>query len=484
MLQTETVNKMRDSLVIYRYMALGSDDDCKSAKFHHEWSDLLLKDKTHVVMEAFRQSAKSSYVLRAYPLHCFSFPHKDRDFIVIIKNNATQAKAKLKEIADELKGNPLVSHNLVKIQEDNSQTLSVDVKNECGEIVNVRIEAYGKGASIRGLSNKDRRPKVLILDDIQDLEDARSETVTESDWNWFLSDIVFLGKDSRIFYIANNLGDKCIAERLMEAEFEGLQFKKIRIPQLDGENPTWPERGDTLAAVLRERDDYSRIGKLDIWYQEKMCIAVADENKTFQEADYRYYEWHNKEMLIKTCSLFAGLDPASSTHQESCYRAIGVVGADDKSYRYLFSMKYGRWDSNELINQIFNTVTEFNLRDFYIEKGQIQQILEPILIKEMRIRNIFFNIQPLEHAKIGSKVERINALQPLFKSHSYLFPTESKASWVAEVKAEMSGVTRTEIKSKYIDCVDVMASLEQVVKPPHRRMTNMQPKRYTAKVRI
>ena len=52
----------------------------------------LLHDHSNVVMEAFRQSAKSSYVLRAFPLHCISFPHKDRDFIVIIKNNATQAK--------------------------------------------------------------------------------------------------------------------------------------------------------------------------------------------------------------------------------------------------------------------------------------------------------------------------------------------------------------------------------------------------------
>lgn len=466
-LEQETIDKMRDSLVVYRYIALGSDDDCKSATFHHEWSDLLLHDNTHVVMEAFRQSAKSSYVLRAFPLHCISFPNKDRDFIVIIKNNATQAKAKLKEIADEVKGNPLVGHNLVSIEEDNSQCLSVNVRNEDGEIVNIRIEAYGKGASIRGLSNKDRRPKVLILDDIQDLEDARSETVTESDWNWFLSDIVFLGKDSRIFYIANNLGDKCIAERLMESEFEGIKFKKIRIPQLDGENPTWSERGDTLAGILRERDDYAKIGKLDIWYQEKMCISVADESKTFKEEDFRYYEWQNKERLIKECSLYAGLDPASSTNPEACYRAIGVIGVDQKRYRYLFSMKYGRWDSNEMINQIFNTVTEFSLRDFYIEKGQIQQVLEPILINEMRIRNVFFNIKPLEHAKAGSKVDRINGLQPLFKAHSYLFPPEQFAPFVSEVKAEMAGVTKHEIKSKYIDCVDVLASLEQVAKPPH-----------------
>ena len=92
-------------------------------------------------------------------------------------------------------------------------------------------------------------------------------------------------------------------------------------------------------------------------------------------------------------------------------------------------MNYGRWGSDELINQIFNTVREFSLRDFYIEKGQIQQILEPILINEMRIRNVFFNIKPLEHAKGWEvKVERINALQPLFKSHSYLFPTRDVCS--------------------------------------------------------
>lgn len=466
MLNEEQKQKIKDNLVYFRYVCLSQDTDVKSAPFHHEWSDLLLNQKNHVVMEAFRESGKSSYVLRAFPLHCIAFPHPDRDFIVIIKNNATQAKAKLKEISDELKANPLCQHNLVKIQEDNAQSLSVDVRNEKGEIVNIRIEAYGKGASIRGLNNKDRRPTIVLCDDIQDLEDAKSLTVTESDWNWFLSDILFLGKNSRIFYIANNLGERCIAERLMNAEFQEIEFEKIRIPQIIGEKSAWKERGDTLEQIYRERDDYARIGKLDIWYQEKMCIAVADESKTFREEDYRYFEWQNKERLIKECSLFAGLDPASSTNIDACYRAIVVVGIDQKSYRYLFSANYGRWASDEMINQIFNTIREFSLRDFYIEKGQIQQILEPILINEMRIRNVFFNIKPLEHAKAGSKVERINALQPLFKSHSYYFPPEMFAPWVSEVKAEMAGVTRDEIKSKYIDIVDAMASIEQVVKPP------------------
>ncbi len=467
MLEKETVQQMKESLVVWRYMALGLDDDVKSAPFHHDWSKMLLHENDHVNMQAFRECGKSSYVLRAFPLHCIAFPHKDRDYIVIIKNNATQAKAKLKEIADELHGNPLCSHNLVKVVEDNAQTLSVDVRNEQGEVVNIRIEAYGKGASIRGLSNKDRRPKVLLLDDIQDREDARSDTVTESDWNWFLSDIVFLGKDSRIFYIANNLGERCISERLMNAELDIIKFQKIRIPQLVEEEPSWKERGDTLQSILDERNDFAKIGKVDIWYQEKMCVAVAEESRTFKEEDYRYYDWLHRDRLLKECVITACLDPASSTKKDSCYRAITIVGTDMKNYWYVLGCSYGRWDSNELINQIFNTVVEYNLRDFYIEKGQIQQILEPIIMTEQRARNIFFNLKELEHAREGTKVERINALQPRFKSHSIMFPTESKAPWLQELKAELAGVTSTDLKSQYVDVIDSLCMHLQIAKPAH-----------------
>jgi hypothetical protein len=42
-----------------------------------------------------------------------------------------------------------------------------------------------------------------------------SETVLEKDYNWFLSDIAFLGKKCRIFMIGNNLGEACLIERVI-----------------------------------------------------------------------------------------------------------------------------------------------------------------------------------------------------------------------------------------------------------------------------
>lgn len=463
-LSNETLRRIRSNLVDYRYVVLSNDPstELKSADFHYQLSDLLIKEKSHVAIEMFRESGKSSYALRTFPLYCLSYPQKDRDYIVLIKQNQRQASDKLKELVDEYLANPLVRHNLVQIKIQNATAFSVDVKNEKGEVINVRIEAFGKGTGIRGLSNQDRRPKIIILDDIQDQEDSRSETVTENDWNWFLSDVIFLGKKARIFLIGNNLGERCVIERTIN-NAEQLKFKAIKIPVMIDNLPTWAEK-QSLEDILEERDNYAELGKLDIWYAEKMCQALAEENRIFQEQDYRYYSRHSREDIISRCNIFACLDPASSTKPESCYRGITITGVDADNYWFLLDVRYGRWDSITTIDEIFDVVIKYGLKTFYIEKGWYIQVLEPFLIQEQRRRNVFFNVIPLEHAKQGSKLERIKLLQPRFKAHSVHFP--DVADWLGEFKAELAGVTKDAIKSEYIDLVDAFAMTEQVAQPP------------------
>lgn len=463
-LSNDVKRTLKGNLVAFRDVVLSNDPqyECEAADFHFDLSDLLLHERRHVAIEMFRESGKSSYALRAFPLHCLAYPDKINDFIVIIKQNQTTASNKLKDIITEYKSNPLVKHNLVTIREENNKVFSVDVKNEKGEIINVRIEAYGKGTGIRGLNNQDRRPKVIILDDIQDNDDARSETITSNDWEWFLSDIVFLGSHTRIFFIGNNLGERCCIERAIN-NADNLNFKVIRVPIMIDNVPTWAGR-HTLEQILIERDNFARMGKLDIWMSEKMCVAVADESKCFKEEDYRFYSRHGREEIIRRSNLFACLDPASSLNPESCYRAITLTGVDADNYWFLLDCKYGRWDSAEMVDIIFTMVVKYNLKDFYIEKGWWEQVMRPFLIAEMQKRNIFFNVVPLEHAKKGSKLERIKLLQPRFKAHTIFLPDE--ADWLTEFKSELAGVTRDAIKSEYIDCVDAFAMTEQVAIAP------------------
>lgn len=278
-----------ESLVDFRKLFLPSPDDCAPAGFHYEWSDILLHGRKHFATEAFRESGKSVLVIRSHSLYRLVFPSVEYNFIVIIMANQTLASARLKDLADDYLTDPRLSSNLVEIKRNNDKTFEVVVKDIYGREVNVRIDAYGKGSSIRGLLHGETRPKLIIIDDPQDLEDMSSQTVLEKDYNWFLSDVIFLGKKSRIFMIGNNLGESCLIERVL-ANKEYLGFDTTKIPILKDGKSTWTGKY-TEEFIDRERETYEKLGKIDIWYRERMCEALSPENQIFKEEYFRKFHW-------------------------------------------------------------------------------------------------------------------------------------------------------------------------------------------------
>ena len=464
----ELTDNAREDLVSFRKIMLScGPDEVAPADFHYEWSDYLLNESDNAALEAFRESGKTQYALRSFLLYALAFPSTDRDYIVLIKKNATLASNKLKEIENEYKSNILVSANCVEIKEQSGNVFSVDVERLDGSIHNVRIEAYGKGASVRGLAHIDRRPKIVIIDDPQDVEDAKSEVVTESDWVWFLSDVAFLGQKTRIFLIGNNLGERCIIERIfaMEGKLEKVKFKTQRISIIDENgNSAWPEKY-TVDDVQKEKSDFDKFVKLEIWLRERMCQATSEETRIFNDSDYRYYTAKLADRITAGFNLWATLDPAHSQRKTACYRALTVNAVSPDNYWFILKILFGRWDSITLIDKLFDTVSQYHLKDVGIEKGEYKDVIEPFILKEMSKRNIFFNILPLEHAKQGTKLERIKMLQPRFKAHTVMFP-DNNPEWLIELKSELKGVTNTTIKSLFIDLVDSLAMQEQIAHAP------------------
>jgi len=133
------------NLVAFRYLLLGTGDgEVMPAEYHYRWSDILLEGKKNTAIEGFRESAKTQYVIRSFLNYSLAFPSVKRDYLVLIKNNATLAAAKLKEIEREYISNPILSANMVKVIEESGNVFAVDVKDQFGETINIRIEAYGK----------------------------------------------------------------------------------------------------------------------------------------------------------------------------------------------------------------------------------------------------------------------------------------------------------------------------------------------------
>lgn len=454
-------DKCRKSLVAFRFIALSNDDDkeLKSAEFHWKLSNLLLRDKKSVAIEAFRESGKTSYVMRAYPLYCLAYPKMGRDYLVLIKNNATLARKKLKEIEEEYLSNPLLMSRMVKIKEQSSDVFSVDIKDDDDKVINIRIEAYGKGSSIRGLNNRDRRPSIVICDDLQDLEDTRSETIPETDWKWFLSDVAFLGKHTRIFMIANNLGAKSIIERIFD-DPESVGFETLRIPAEENGVPSWEEMIN-LDELAEEKEKYRKMGELDLWYRERMCVAIADETRTFKKEDFRYYNHREVFDIARGCNVFIRTDLAVSEKKTADYSVITTLGIDEDNTWYVLDCAYGRWDVNTTLDEMFKAVLKWKPLNVGIEKVAFQAVIESLILDKQRQDNVFFKL--VEEKADKQKELRINALQPRFKANTILFPQE--AGWLAEMEAELLMFP----KAKHDDLIDTLAYFEQDTHRPQTR---------------
>jgi len=464
-LYVEVLRRARSSLPAFYYLLLADTQNwVKPADFHYQISDILLHGKENFAIEAFRESAKSEYVSKAFPLYRLMFPSQAEQYIVLVLRNQRNASKKLKEIAAIHQSDPLFQLNTKQVVEQSAEAYEVELHD--WENCRVRIEAYGKGATLRGINWNGRRPDIVIMDDVQDFEDAQSPTILEKDWDWFLSDVKPLGKNSRIFMIGNNLGEKCLIERVFEHSKE-LGFKTMRIPALDEVgNPTWPEKF-SLDYLLKEKEAYRKAGKLEIWYRERLCQSIAAENQVFRREWFRYYSPNEKQKLAQSCRVYITVDLAISEKETADYTAICVVAVDENNRWYVLDVIYGRFDPSTTMEKLFWAVQKYRPVLVGIEKVQYQAAFQHFLEKEMRRRNIFFNIEELKASK--QKEIRIKALQPRFQQGLIYFP--DLADWLDEMETELLTFPR----GKHDDLIDALAYQEQIAKPPAPRRVEVAP---------
>ena len=451
-----------DSLVDFRKIFLPSPDDCAAAPFHYEWSKILLHGTKHFATEAFRESGKSVLVIRSHSLYRLVFPSREYDFIVIIMANQTLASARLKDLAEDYLADPKLCANLVQVKKNNDKTFEVVVKDIYGENINVRIDAYGKGSSVRGLLHGETRPKLIVIDDPQDLEDMSSDTVLEKDYNWFLSDIAFLGKKSRIFMIGNNLGEACLIERVINNK-EYLGFEADRMPIIKDGKPTWSSKY-TPQFIENERKTYEKLGKIDIWYRERMCQSISPDSQIFKPEYFREFSW--KDLKLQEMNIFMTVDLAISQKATADFTSIMVVGVNRDNHWFILDCSFGRFDPTKTIDEIFRMVGKWSPQKVGVEKVAYQAAIHHFLEKEMPHRNMFFTVTALQAQR--KKEERISALQPRFSSGSVWVPRDA-GDWWEELKGEMLAFPN----GIHDDLLDSLAYVEQIAVSPIKRRARL-----------
>ncbi len=449
--QIEKEEAAMNSLIDFRRMFIPSSDDVQPAGFHNDWSKILLNGTGHFAIEAFRESAKTQIVIRANLLHALTYPQESRSYLVVICATQRTASKKLIEVSREFLSNTAMKSLVKEIRENSG--LAFEVSYITGQ--SVRIEAYGKGAAVRGLSWGAKRPDLVIIDDPQDEEDARSETVTAGDWDWFLSDVYFLGQASRIFIIGNNLGERCIMECIMR-NAERLKFTARKIPILteDGKS-AWPEKWP-MEAINKERQEFAELGKTDLWFRNKMCECISPDSQKFKREYFRYYE---KPPALETMNIYTAVDLAISDKPNADYSAIVTVGINTAGHWFVLDTEHGRYDPSTTMDAVFSAVKKWRPLTVGIETVAYQSALLHFLEKEMPARGIFFRVEPLKAEK--KKELRIDTLQPRFAVGTVWF--KAGAVWLPEVENELLAYPH----GAHDDVIDALAYIEQMSAKPY-----------------
>lgn len=443
--------KTISSLVAYRERYLAAPTDSTPPPFHHRWSTILLNGTDHYAAEGFRESGKDQIVFQANLLHALTYPLPDRRYIVIIAATQTLASNKLRDVTRQFQGKDKAALRLdvEKIVEDSGNAFQVRYNDG----MQVRIEAYGKGASIRGLVWGTFRPDILVLNDLQDKEDMDSETILEKDWDWFLSDCMFLGNSTRIFLIGNNLGQSCIIERVFDSARE-LGFTAEKFPALinDRTEAAWPERFP-VEMLLAERAGFASMGKVDIWERERMCLAMAEESRPLKAEDLQYYDEYSLDLT--GAAIITMVDPAISEKKDADPTVIMTVAIFPDGRWCILDCDRARRNPTEQIDAIFRAVSRFGPQSVGIETVAYQESLAHFIEVEQKKRGIFFSVVRVKTRK--NKEWKIRTrLQPLLRPGNLYLPKH--ASWVQgfidELRVFPSG------GCEHDDMLDTLAMIE------------------------
>ncbi len=455
------IEAFTSSLLAARY-----DDPKPIPPFHREIWDLCTSDFQKVAVAAPRGHAKSTAVSFAYLLACILF--RLNDHVLLLSSNEQLAASFLHDIYIELQENDALIKKF---------RFKRFLKETEGELIGqfedgakFRILAKGQG-KVRGTKWEGKRPNLVIIDDIEDDEVVLNKNSREKFRRWVYAVIrPILSGNGKIRLVGTILHMDSFLERLMPklkdkdtiieplkisstTTHNGWKTVKYRAHDQEFNNILWPEQfSSTQLQVIK--DEYSTMGLADLYSQEYLNDPIDESAAFFTEEQFlpspQTDEWlHRQGQYYATCDL------AISTHAKADFTAIVVAKFDVSGKLEIVHARHGRWDSPEIINNIFEIQKYFKPEIFSIEKGSIEKGLGPYLHSEMLRRNVFINLDL--YAARTDKRTRARSIQGRMKAGGVYFPKEEP--WYEDLHEEMKRFDR----GQHDDYVDCMSSLGQLL---------------------
>ena len=458
----------------------------KTPRFHIELLTFLNRPSRRKAFAVFRGGAKSTLLNKVHILNRVIYDNEP--FVMIASENAKKAKSFLRDIKRNFdraiaKG---MDMSRGEVWSDNH----IEIISE-GKLSTVVV--LGAGEDPRGYTSDNKRPTLLILDDVENRTNMKTKEQREKIGDWILQDAIpALDPRGEVIWVGTIMHeDSELNIALKSEEWDSLVFPVLR----DDGSSRWEDRfplksDDPSVESIQSIKDalYSR-GKHKAFYQEYLCKAQSDDKKLFKHEDFQYFSHieysdhveyfsfkdamnsdrvairepknivlHSGEKVaVKDCFRYATMDLAGTGRDKT---AITVVLVDDQRRVFLVDIVAGHFNPYEKTKAVLTVQQEWQIMKFGIEKAGMQNEFFYTLDVAQREYGVRVNVEPLSHGG-KSKNIRIATLHPLFMTQKIYF-NKSHPLTVA-VESELSAFDE-ELEGVHDDLIDALAYIMHFIR--------------------
>lgn len=415
---TFALNAIAMEAFVERYLKHKFDGAVATPDFHREmWADCCAPDR-YVAWAAPRGHAKSTLITHAFTLA--SVLTRQRDFVLVLSDTWPQAVEFLRDLKSELMTNDdLIRDFGIKcLSKDTEDDMIVVMRDD----VTFRVVARGAEQKVRGLKWNNKRPNLIIGDDLEGDEQVESKPRRDKFFKWFMKAVLPCGSDLCIFRVVGTVMhfDSALERLLKDPTWKTRRYKAHRSWD-EFEDILWPEKfsADRLKAI---RKGYVVQGESDGYSQEYLNEPIAAGDAFFRREDMvamrKAGNGIGADLDIRGI-YYVGWDFAISKSQKADYTVATVWKVDALGIKHVEDCRRGRWDAKEIIDEMLAVEKAFNPKAHFAEKGVIDTALGPFLDTEMMRLNRYLNIVKIASTK--DKETRAKPLQGMLKSRHIKF---------------------------------------------------------------
>ena len=406
--------------------------------------EMCCSDYKFVAIAAPRGFAKSTAITHAYTIANIVF--RERAFILVVADTEGQATFFVEDIKKELTENEdlMAMFGIKKLAKDSITDFIIEFED--GH--QARVIAKGSGQSLRGVKWDNKRPDLIVCDDLENEELVLNKERRTAFRKWFAGTLIpcrakhgiirvvgtILHTDSQLNRFMPRLGKRdqpCYVDDLKELSNPKAIWHSARYRAHDKllQVSLWPEH-KSVDWLKHERQTYIDAGMSDLWAQEMLNVPFDESTAPFKRADFTEMQKGEEE---QTLNYYISTDFATTEKQKSDYSAFIVAGMNSEGTLYIIKVLQQRMESPEILETLFLLNKRYQPQSVFVESGQIWSTLKPLVFNEMSRTGEFFSVEELP--SITDKRSRSAAIRARMRVGAVKF--NKAADWWPDMEEEM-----------------------------------------------